>query len=210
MTVNVRRTRRTRRTRRYRILTRTSHAPGRRLVIISEAGRRLYTLLTLVTAAGMIAGALCTSGQLTEVMADRQQGFGAAFFNSFAVLILYIGLCFFGGLSVAGAPMAYLLCFFKGLGTGALCSCIFAEGAGGIFTAAGADIIPFEAMNIALLIFAARENLRMSGLIYKRSFGGVPRTETGDPALLLYLKKFGVILLASVAAAAVDAVISVL
>lgn len=205
MTVNVRRKRR------YRILSKTSHVPGdRRLVMVSSEGRRLYTLLTAVTAAGMLAGALLGTGQLSLSMQDRQWGFPVTFVNSFAVLAIYIGLCFFGGLSAAGAPMAYLLCFFKGLGTGALCGCIFADGAGGILTAAAADIIPFEAMSIALLIFAAREDLRMSGIIYRRSFGGASVTSESSSDLRLYLKKFGVILLAAAAASAVDAAIGVL
>ena len=206
MTVNVRKKRR------YTILSRQT-APGKR-IIVQRGGRRLYTLLSAVTLLGVLVGTFCGSGALlTEaVAAHGGGGFWVTFRDSLAILAIYTGLCFFGGLSSAGAPLGYLLCFFKGLGTGALCACIFSGGTANTPLRAAADILPFEAMSIALLIFSARENVRMSEITRKRTFEDI----SGDNALRknadlgLYLKKFGVISLAAIAAAAADGLIGLL
>lgn len=236
MTVNVRRKRR------YTILSRQTAPSGRRAVgvVVKRDGLSLYTLLSIVTLAGVLAGAFCGSGLrgplASEVMTHGagviDKGFSGVFLDSLAILAVYTGLCFFGGLSSAGAPLGYILCFFKGLAAGTLCACIFSGGTANAPLGAAADILPFEAMSIALLIFSARENIRMSEITRKRTFLGFSEKDgargngargngargngargngaRGGADLGLYLKKFAVISLAAVAAAAVDGGIGVL
>ncbi|MCM1579242.1 MAG: hypothetical protein NC078_10635 [Ruminococcus sp.] len=198
MTINIRKKRR------YTVLRRDMVYGGRAGRIIIQGSGRLYTLLSAVTLLGVLCGAFGGGGTSAEKLAVHGSGgFFRTFLDSLAITAVYTGICFFGGLSSAGEPLGFLLCFFKGLGAGTLCSAVFAEG---ISPAAAADIVPFEAMSIALLIFAARENIRMSRLTRKRTFGDVnSSSKTAD--IRLYLKKFAVIFLASVIASAVDGVI---
>lgn len=172
--------------------------------------RRLYTLLTMITAAGVFAGAYSFSAYggegLADIIAERGSvGFVKAFSDSLLLTAAYILICFFGGFSSVGKSAAYLLCIFKGMGAGYLSACLFSQGIAGENTIAALDILPFEAMSIAVVIFAARENIRMSDLTAKRTFGD---TSEGQVDMGLYLKKFAVIAAAAAIASALDGLIS--
>ena len=123
------------------------------------------------------------------------------------LLMVYIILFFFGGLSSVGKPIAYLLCVFKGMGAGFLSACLFSAGVGSIDAAATAEILPFEAMSLAVVILAARENIRLSHITAKRTFA---QAEGSGADISLYLKKFGVIIAAAAAVSAIDGLMSVL
>lgn len=199
MTVNVQKKQRYRITRIYKAGERSSP---------SGQARRLYLLLTLITAAGVFAGAYCYNsdcGAAEMVAVHGGRGFAAQFADSFAFLCCCIALCFFSGFSALGKPAAYLLCILKGMAAGCLSACIFESGLAGADLAAAMDILPFEAMGTAIVIFAARENIRLSDIAARRLFDG---GSEGSADIGLYIKKFGVILLSAAAAAAVDGIIS--
>lgn len=200
MTVNVQK-------RRHYRVARISRRPAVRRDI--SPGRRLYMLLTALTAAGVFAGAYAFSaygGQsAAELAAHHGGGFIKCFADSLLLTAVYVGICFFGGFSSAGKPMAYLLCIFKGMGAGFLSACIFSGGISAADPKTAADILPFEAMSIAVIIFAARENIRLSDLTSKRTFGSAAE---GQVDLKLYLTKFAVIMITAAGAAAIDGLLS--
>ena len=183
MTVNVQKRRR------YRVRRMTRELPAEREI---SPGRRLYMLLTVIAAAGVFVGAYTYSGG--EVNA------GGGFVTSLCSVGIYVLLFFFGGLSAAGQPMGYILCFFKGLGTGylaAYAACAMKSGD----VCAALNILPFEAVSMVTVIFGARENIRMSSYISGRSFGASGEA-SDEGSLQLYLAKFALILLTGIAAAA--------
>ena len=187
MTVNVQKRRR------YRVRRMTRELPAEREM---SPGRRLYMLLTVIAAAGVFVGAYTYSGG--EVNAGG--GFVSAFVTSLCSVGIYVLLFFFGGLSAVGQPMGYILCFFKGLGTGylaAYAACAMKSGD----VCAALNILPFEAVNMVTVIFGARENIRMSSYISGRSFGALGEA-SDEGSLRLYLAKFALILLTGIAAAA--------
>lgn len=202
-----------RKKRRYRI------ARVSTVTVPAEIPRRnntLYMLLTFLTAAGVLSGAYgCYAGGAGNIpdmiTAHGGDGFVGTFADSFLLMAAYILICFFGGFSSAGKPAAYLLCIFRGTGAGFLSACLFSQGFSGMDMEAVLDILPFEAMSVAIVIFAARENIRLSDLTEKRTFGGADKAvEAGDDHgdLPLYLKKFAVITAAAAGAAAIDGLIS--
>lgn len=187
MTVNVQKRRR------YRVRRMTRELPAEREM---SPGRRLYMLLTVIAAAGVFVGAYSYSGG--EVNAGG--GFVSAFVTSLCSVGIYVLLFFFGGLSAVGQPMGYILCFFKGLGTGylaAYAACAMKSGD----VCAALNILPFEAVSMVTVIFGARENIRMSSYISGRSFGALGEA-SDEGSLRLYLAKFALILLTGIAAAA--------
>ena len=184
MTVNVQKRRR------YRVRRMTRELPAEREM---SPGRRLYMLLTVIAAAGVFAGAYSYSGG--EINAE------GGFVTSLCSVGIYVLLFFFGGLSAAGQPVGYILCFFKGLGTGylaAYAACAMKSGD----VCAALNILPFEAVSMVTVILGARENIRMSSYISGRSFGA-SGAASDEGSLRLYLAKFALILLTGIAAAAV-------
>lgn len=188
MTVNVRK-------RRYRVRRVTRELPAEN----TSRGSRLYMLLTAVAAAGVFIGAYTYSGG--DINAEG--AFDSSFANSLCSVGIYVLLCFFCGLSAFGQPAGYALCLFKGLGAGYLAA--YAMKSGSMGTAL--NILPFEAVSIVTVILGARENIRMSSLISRRTFG----TDGGasdEGSLRLYLAKFALIMLTGIAAAAADALMA--
>lgn len=191
---------------RYRIRRVTRPVPSREI----SPAKRIYFLLTAVSASGVLIGAL--SGVYHGDMAAIRTpvGFADAFAGSFASVMLYILLLFLSGTSPAGAVCGYFLCLFKGMGAGFLSAEIFRSGA---FSANGAEVInvlPFEAVSMAAVIFAARENIRMSRLISERLFIPTENRGEGKDCFGLYIMKFGVITLLAAAAALADGLMAVI
>lgn len=189
MTVNVRRKRR------YTI-SRVSRIPPVR----TSTGSRLYILLTGLSAAGVLTGALCFDGGFDIAPSmDAVRDMTA----SLGVMGAYILVCFLCGLTAFGEPAGWLLCLFKGMGAGFLAA-----------AALGTDIktalctLPFEAAGLAALIPAARENIRMSRLIRERAFGKPEQSADGKECLRLYFLKFGIIAAAGACAALLDGLMS--
>lgn len=170
---------------------------------------RLSLALFFVTGLGAAAGALCCPYVTNEVQAAITASEGGSlweiFADSFIIAAVYILICFFGGFSSAGRPLAYFLCLFKGMGAGLLSAYIFGEGL--MLTDTAAGVLPFEVIGTASVILAARENIRLSEVTAKRTFGKLGG-ENGQADIMLYLKKFGVIMLTAAAAAMVDALLS--
>lgn len=165
-------------------------------------GQRLYILLTFIAAAGFFAGAYTFCSYGGDFSAAAVTDMYDSFIKSFCAVMIYIVLCFFSGLSAPGQAVGFVLCVFKGMGAGFLSA--WAVKSGDIRIAA--DILPFEAISIVTIILAARENIRMSRLISRRSFSDTESTGKGD--LRLYFAKFAVIMLTGAAAAAVDGIIA--
>ena len=199
MTVN------TQKRRRYRIRRVSRPAPQREI----SPAKRIYLLLTAVSASGVLIGALSGIYHDNAVI-SIPAGFADAFIGSFAAVMLYILLLFLGGTSPAGAFCGYFLCLFKGMGAGFLSAAVFRNGAFSADLREVINVLPFEAVSMAAVIFAARENIRMSRLISDRFFIPTENRGEGKDCFGLYIMKFGVITLLAAAAAFADGLMAVI
>lgn len=199
MTVN------TQKRRRYRIRRVSRPAPQREI----SPAKRIYLLLTAVSASGVLIGALSGIYHDNAVI-SIPAGFADAFIGSFAAVMLYILLLFLGGTSPAGAFCGYFLCLFKGMGAGFLSAAVFRNGAFSADLREVINVLPFEAVSMAAVIFAARENIRMSRLISDRLFLPTENRGEGKDCFGLYIMKFGVITLLAAAAALADGLMAVI
>ena len=199
MTVN------TQKRRRYRIRRVSRPAPQREI----SPAKRIYLLLTAVSASGVLIGALSGIYHGNAVI-SIPAGFADAFIGSFAAVMLYILLLFLGGTSPAGAFCGYFLCLFKGMGAGFLSATVLRNGAFSADLREVINVLPFEAVSMAAVIFAARENIRMSRLISDRLFLPDENRGEGKDCFGLYIMKFGVITLLAAAAALADGLMAVI
>lgn len=199
MTVN------TQKRRRYRIRRVSRPAPQREI----SPAKRIYLLLTAVSASGVLIGALSGIYHDNAVI-SIPAGFADAFIGSFAAVMLYILLLFLGGTSPAGAFCGYFLCLFKGMGAGFLSAAVLRNGAFSADLREVINVLPFEAVSMAAVIFAARENIRMSRLISDRFFLPTENRGEGKDCFGLYIMKFGVITLLAAAAALADGLMAVI
>ena len=199
MTVN------TQKRRRYRIRRVSRPAPQREI----SPAKRIYLLLTAVSASGVLIGALSGIYHGNAVI-NIPAGFADAFIGSFAAVMLYILLLFLGGTSPAGAFCGYFLCLFKGMGAGFLSAAVLRNGAFSADLREVINVLPFEAVSMAAVIFAARENIRMSRLISERLFIPTENRGEGKDCFGLYIMKFGVITLLAAAAALADGLMAVI
>ena len=199
MTVN------TQKRRRYRIRRVSRPAPQREI----SPAKRIYLLLTAVSASGVLIGALSGIYHGNAVI-NIPAGFADAFIGSFAAVMLYILLLFLEGTSPAGAFCGYFLCLFKGMGAGFLSAAVLRNGAFSADLREVINVLPFEAVSMAAVIFAARENIRMSRLISDRFFIPTENRGEGKDCFGLYIMKFGVITLLAAAAALADGLMAVI
>ena len=199
MTVN------TQKRRRYRIRRVSRPAPQREI----SPAKRIYLLLTAVSALGVLIGALSGIYQGNAVI-SIPAGFADAFIGSFAAAMFYILLLFLGGTSPAGAFCGYFLCLFKGMGAGFLSATVLRNGAFSADLREVINVLPFEAVSMAAVIFAARENIRMSRLISDSFFVPTENRGEGKDCFGLYIMKFGVITLLAAAAALADGLMAVI
>lgn len=199
MTVN------TQKRRRYRIRRISRPAPQREI----SPAKRIYLLLTAVSASGVLIGALSGIYHGNAVI-SIPAGFADAFIGSLAAVMLYILLLFLGGTSPAGAFCGYFLCLFKGMGAGFLSAAVLRNGVFSADLREVINVLPFEAVSMAAVIFAARENIRMSRLISDRFFLPTENRGEGKDCFGLYIMKFGVITLLAAAAALADGLMAVI
>lgn len=172
--------------------------------------KRIYMLLTAISAAGVFIGA--RSAVNSDIPFDlRAEGsFSDSFTGSLAAVMLYVLVCFLAGTSSSGSVCGYLLCLFKGMGAGFLSAEIFRRGLASVSISEALNVLPFEAVSTAAVIFAARENIRMSRFISEKAFGKSETSADSTDCLRLYLMKFGVITLLAVGAAFVDGFMAVI
>lgn len=199
MTVN------TQKRRRYRIRRVSRPAPQREI----SPAKRIYLLLIAISASGVLIGALSGIYHGNAVI-SIPAGFADAFIGSFAAAMFYILLLFLGGTSPAGAFCGYFLCLFKGMGAGFLSAAVLRNGAFSADLREVINVLPFEAVSMAAVIFAARENIRMSRLISDRFFLPTENMGEGKDCFGLYIMKFGVITLLAAAAALADGLMAVI
>lgn len=199
MTVN------TQKRRRYRIRRVSRPAPQREI----SPAKRIYLLLIAISASGVLIGALSGIYHGNAVI-SIPAGFADAFIGSFAAVMLYILLLFLGGTSPAGAFCGYFLCLFKGMGAGFLSAAVLRNGVFSADLREVINVLPFEAVSMAAVIFAARENIRMSRLISDRFFLPTENRGEGKDCFGLYIMKFGVITLLAAAAALADGLMAVI
>lgn len=199
MTVN------TQKRRRYRIRRVSRPEPQREI----SPAKRIYLLLTAVSASGVLIGALSGIYHGNAVI-NIPAGFADAFIGSFAAVMLYILLLFLGGTSPAGTFCGYFLCLFKGMGAGFLSATVLRNGAFSADLREVINVLPFEAVSMAAVIFAARENIRMSRLISDRFFLPTENRGEGKDCFGLYIMKFGVITFLAAAAALADGLMAVI
>lgn len=172
--------------------------------------KRIYLLLTAISAAGVFIGACSVINSDIPFELRTENAFLDSFLGSLAAVMLYVTVCFWAGTSSAGSVFGYLLCLFKGLGAGFLSAEIFRSGLASADLQAALNILPFEAMSTAAVIFAARENIRMSRFVSEKAFGRSDGNSDCTNCLRLYLMKFGVITLFAVGAAFIDGLMAVI
>lgn len=178
----------------------------------TEIGANTLRLLFLLVsaAAGIIFGAVVSAGG--ELSASAAQYVSAARSTeplwsiagtSFRGVAILISACFLLGFSAVAQPAEALVPFFFGIGFGAL--------AVGMWDIGGAaltlSVIPGGIIAAFALSVAAREAMRMSEAVFRRTF--LPDEYTPADALL-YIKKFIIILVIGAAASAADGVFAVL
>ena len=171
--------------------------------------KRIYLLLTAISAAGVFIGACSVINSDIPFELRAESSFSDSFAGSLAAVMLYVAICFFAGTSSAGSVCGYLLCLFKGMGAGFLSAEIFRSGLASVNLQAALNVLPFEAVSTAAVIFAARENIRMSRLISEKAFGNKNIGADSSDCLRLYLMKFGVITILAVGAALIDGLLAV-
>ena len=172
--------------------------------------KRIYLLLTAISAAGVFIGACSVINSETVFEIRIGSSFADSFVGSLAAVMIYVAACFFAGTSSAGTFCGYLLCLFKGMGAGFLSAEIFRSGLTSVDLSEALNVLPFEAVSTAAVIFAARENIRMSRLISEKAFGKSSGGGDSTDCLRLYLMKFGVITLLAVGAAFIDGLMAVI
>ncbi|MGN1107697.1 MAG: hypothetical protein ACI4RH_13720 [Huintestinicola sp.] len=200
MTVNVQK----RRSYRVKRVSRTASGS-----VISPA-KRIYLLLTAISAAGVFIGTCSVINTHTPFELRTETAFLDSFLGSLAAVMLYVTVCFFAGTSSAGSVCGYLICLFKGMGAGFLSAELFRRGLASADLKSALNILPFEAMSTAAVIFAARENIRMSRFVSEKAFGRTRGNSDCSDCLRLYLMKFGVIALLAVGAALTDGLMAVI
>lgn len=172
--------------------------------------KRIYLLLTAISAAGVFIGACSVINSDIPFELRTEIGFADSFLGSLASVMLYVAVCFFAGTSSTGSVCGYLLCLFKGMGAGFLSAEIFQQGFAAVNISAALNVLPFEAVSTAAVIFAARENIRMSRFVSEKAFGNSCSGGDSTDCLRLYLMKFGVITLLAVGAAFIDGLMAVI
>ncbi len=146
---------------------------------------------------GVVCGAFVPGGRFTAIStADRLPFETAA--DSLKTLALLVGICFICGFSAVMQPLEAGVPFFFGTGLGLASAeiCRSGEYAWGFLA-----LMPGGVLSAAVLSFAARESMRMSSAVFRRTF--MP-AEYEPADCLLYLKKFALISVMAAGAAAVD------
>ncbi|MGN0696352.1 MAG: hypothetical protein ACI4J5_06285 [Oscillospiraceae bacterium] len=176
---------------------------------ISANTVRLIFLLVF-SAAGVIFGAsACAGGELAASAAERISAVRSTsplwriVGTSFRGTAFLTAACFLLGFSAVAQPAEAMVPFFFGTGFGAFAAGMWKTG--GIMCAAAA--VPGGVISAFAVSVAAREAMRMSEAVFRRTF--LPDEYT--PAdVKLYIKKFMIILVIGAAASAADGVFTLL
>ena len=179
MTVN------TQKRRRYRIRRVSRPAPQREI----SPAKRIYLLLTAISASGVLIGALSGVYHGNAVI-SIPAGFADAFIGSFAAVMLYTLLLFLGGTSPAGAFCGYFLCLFKGMGAGFLSAAVFRNGAFSADLREVINVLPFEAVSMAAVIFALALTACTAVQVNERIFVALMGIEEDDGLYYLTVQAF--------------------
>lgn len=156
-----------------------------------------FAALMFLTAAGVVCGAFAADGSGSAVLsADRLPAGYAA--DSFIRLSVLVGICFVCGFSAVMQPAEAAVPFFFGTGFG-FCSAELCR----TWNSAGTFLmmLPGGVFSAAVLSYAARESMRMSSAVFRRTF--MP-AEYEPADFILYLKKFVLIFVMAACAAAAD------
>lgn len=179
-------------------------------LVHKNLSKNTVRLLLLMAAAAVGAAAGALSG--TDMFFEDTASFIAAYrklsppgltaWTSLKGLIILTAVCFLLGFSAVGAPLEICVPFFYGVGFGAA--------AGGMIrTGCGTELvrfIPGGLIAVFTVALAARESLRMSGAVFRRTF--LPDEYT--PAdVALYVKKFFIIIIFGIFAAAADCIAAI-
>ena len=170
---------------------------------------RLIFLLVFAAAGIIFGAAVCAGGELAASAAERISAvrsdsplwrIAGTSFRGTAFLTV---ACFLLGFSAVAQPAEAMVPFFFGTGFGALAAGMWKTG-GALCAAA---VIPGGIIAAFAVSVAAREAMRMSEAVFRRTF--LPDEYT--PAdVKLYIKKFLIILIIGAAASAADGVFSLL
>lgn len=160
-------------------------------------------LLMAAAAAGAAAGAFSETALFSEKTASFIAAYrnasppGLTAWTTLKGITLLTFICFVLGFSAVGAPLEIFIPFFYGTGFGsAVCGMVRSGASEELFR-----LIPGSLIAVFTLALAARESMRMSGAVFRRTF--LPNEYT--PAdITLYIKKFFIIMMFGVFAAAAD------
>ena len=174
--------------------------------IPKDENSRRFAVLMLSCAAGMLCGAAVSpmsgydaydiggfflTGTLAEIIS-----------RSLRYDLMLAAICFVTGFSPIMQPAEALLPFFCGTGFGLAGAklCTDTKTIPVFFM-----LIPETTFSAAIISLCARESMRMSSAVYRRTFSFSEAT-ANTPDRLLYCKKFAVIALLSLFAACADGV----
>ena len=163
-----------------------------------------FAAIMLLAVLGVICGAFIPAGSVnagdaaSAVLnaAKGQPLYFAA--NSFRTLAVLVAVCFVCGFSAVMQPAEAAVPFFFGTGFGLASAQLCRDTAS---TGSFLMIVPGGVLSAAVLSFAAREAMRMSSAVFRRTF--MP-SEYEPADFTLYLKKFALISAMAAGAAAVD------
>ena len=170
-------------------------------------------LLTLITAAGIITGALYSlKGDFAEcpllhqyVMPYSDVRYTVMFAHTTVSSLIFLAAVFFAGFSAIGQPVAVLLLLYRSFGAGLAAAVMY--GIYGIKAVPSVIILMFPKAAVLLLtaVIAVRESVRSScGIIRCFLFG----ESTDNGGLKLYIVRFTVLAFISVLVSAGDAVLN--
>ena len=174
--------------------------------------RRLFPFAGLFLGGVVIGVAVYLSAHPDGTVADRllaltpigdgPQGWLAALWSSYFSTLLLLAALYLLGLWACGAPFVLLVPVFYGLGLGMTEAYYYAQGAGGVATAA-LQVMPAGLLTAAVLAMAGAESLRLSARLSRQLLPG----EEGErlwPMFRLYSLRYLLFVLAALLVSGVD------
>lgn len=148
------------------------------------------------------------NGLFEDFISLRQsRGFISVFLNSLGSALLLLISVFISGISAVGVPVSFAALIYKGLGFGMICGYLYAVfGSSGLLFSA-VIIIPYAFVSSVALILACRESFGLSIRIFSQLLPEAKYIKLwGD--LKTFCKRYAVILLITVAASFMDALLA--
>lgn len=182
------------------------------------SNQQIMIILVILFLTGVVSGSFYTvnegsvfSSEILKIFKESQivraeSSFLQLFFHSIRSQLIFFLPIFLFGTCALGAPLAFGVSFFKGLGLGVLSSVIYQN-----YNIAGLEynvfiLIPGAVLGSAALMFACKEGYYMSldmfGKLFQNRASGRQKKE--NSSFKLYCMRFGVLFIFVVLTAIVD------